>query len=486
MAISKQKVHFIGIGGIGASALARWFLAQNWAVSGSDLLASKITRELAQEGAKVKIGHKKANLPFKTKLVVYSQAVSSGNPEIKKAKKEGIPLLSYPEAVGGLTGKYKTISIVGAHGKSTVTAFVSLALIKGGFDPTVIIGTRLKQFGPPEGKNFREGGGEYLVLEACEWKNAFLNYSPAAAIITNIDREHLDFFKNILNIKKSFLKFISNVKNGGLLVLNKDDKNLKSLAGQIKKIAAKNKIRVFWYGLNPLSPAAAKIKNVLKVPGAHNLSNALAAYTLARQMGISEKIILKALGGYRGIWRRLELRGTLRKSIANNIREYSRINSGKIRDLKIPVYDDYAHHPTEIKASLQALREKYPKSKIICVFQPHQAERLKALFKDFVSAFDGADKLILLPVYEVAGRDRKNKKFTSQKLAEAITRRITQNSRGTARKNLREIIYFPHPENISSALKKILRDSAFGPRLSALVVMMGAGDIVKYTPLLLK
>lgn len=447
MAVSKQKVHFIGIGGIGTSALARWFLTQNWTVSGSDLLASKITRELVNEGAKIKIGHKKANLGTGTDLVIYNQAIPVGNTELKEAKRVGIPILSYPQAIGKLTQEYKTIAIAGAHGKSTTTAFVSLALIKAGFDPTVIIGTRLKDFGPAShGKNFRKGKGEYFVLEACEWKNAFLNYSPAAVIITNIDKEHLDFFKNISNIKKSFLRFISNVKTGGFLVLNKDDKNLKSLDRQVKKIAAKNKLRIFWYDLNSSSSISLKISKVLKVPGRHNFSNALAAYTLARQMGISEKIILEAFSRYRGIWRRLEYRGQ-------------------------HVYDDYAHHPTEIKASLQALREKYPRNKIICVFQPHQAERLKILFNDFVSAFHEADKLILLPVYEVPGRDKKNKKFTSQKLAKAIS----------GRKKSPEVIYLPRPEKLPSIIRNLdleIRNSV--------IVMMGAGDIVKYTDLLLR
>jgi len=452
MAISKQKVHFIGIGGIGTSALARWFLVKNWAVSGSDLLASKITNELVNEGAKIKIGHKKANLGAGTDLVIYNQAIPTDNAELKEAKKTGIPIFSYPQAIGKLTQEYETIAIAGAHGKSTTTAFVSLALIKAGFDPTVIIGTRLKDFGPAShGKNFRKGGGEYLVVEACEWRNAFLNYSPAAAIITNIDKEHLDFFKNISNVKKSFLKFIFKVKIGGVLVLNKDDKNLKSLDRQVKKIAAKNKLRVFWYDLNSSSGISLKISKVLKVPGRHNLSNALAAYTLARQMGISEKIILEAFSRYRGIWRRLELRGYLK--------------------LTIPVYDDYAHHPTEIKASLQALREKYPRNKIICVFQPHQAERLKILFNDFVSAFHEADKLILLPVYEVPGRDKKNKKFTSEKLAKAIS----------GKKKSPEVIYLPRPEKLPS----VIENSKLKIE-NCVIVMMGAGDIVKYTDLLLR
>ncbi len=478
-------VHFIGIGGIGTSALARLFLSQKWAVSGSDIAPSKITQELQKEGIKVKIGHKKANLPPNTSLVIYNQAIPFQNPELREAKRKNIPVFSYPEAIGELTKKYKTIAVAGAHGKSTTTAFVALTLIKAGFNPTVIVGTRLKEF---NNKNFRYGG-DTLVLEADEWRAAFLNYSPTHAIITNLDREHLDFYKNFFNIKKTFLKFIVNIKSDGILVVNKDDKNLFGLKSEIQKIAKRRNLKVYWYSAVTRHSASSRIKSVLKVPGKHNFSNALAAYTLAKNLGVKEKIILKALNQYRGVWRRLEYRGELR--IKNNelrIKQNSIIHNSKF---KIPVYDDYAHHPTEIKASLQALREKYPCPEtgrgsprrggaahstgwqIICVFQPHQAKRLRLLFEDFVSAFDEADNLIFLPGYEVPGRDKKNKKFTSQKLVKAITER----------RNSPTVQYLSNPKNLSRLIKTTLTPN---PRkLKAIVVMMGAGNIVKYTDLLL-
>lgn len=453
-----MKVHFIGIGGIGTSALARWFLTQNWAVSGSDIVESKITQELRKEGVKVKIGHKKANLDKKTTFVIYNQAISPSNPELQEARRFKIKCASYPEALGELTRQYKTVAVAGAHGKSTVTAFVSLVLMKAGFDPTVVIGTRLKQFGGPSGKNFRRGRGEYLIIEACEWKNAFLNYSPFAAIITNIDREHLDFFKNLSNIKKSFLKFVRKIQNGGTLVLNKDDKNLFGLKSKIQRITKRRNLRVFWYSAMTRHSVCSRIRNVLKVPGEHNFSNALAAFTLAKALKIKEKTILAALSEYSGIWRRLEFKGNL-----------------KIKKLRVPVYDDYAHHPAEIKASLSALREKYPRSGIICVFEPHQAERLKSLFKDFASAFDEADNLILLPVYEVSGRDKKNKKFSAEKLAKAVKLR---NSNLGIRNS---VFYLPYPEKLKSFL-----GSRFCFPNSSVIVMMGAGDIFKQTDFLLR
>ncbi|MEK7195599.1 MAG: Mur ligase domain-containing protein, partial [Patescibacteria group bacterium] len=211
----KKSVHFIGIGGIGVSSLARWFLAEKWAVSGSDASPSNnnLLKDLGKDGVKVKIGHKKGHITPKIGLVIYSQAVDKAkNPEAVQARRLGIPLLSYPQTVGLLTQMYKTVAVSGAHGKSTTTALASLVLKEGGLDPTVIIGTKLREFG---GKNFRRGSGKYLVLEADEWKASFLNYSPTLAVITNIDKEHLDFYKNFSSVKKTFLKFVSGIKRGG-------------------------------------------------------------------------------------------------------------------------------------------------------------------------------------------------------------------------------------------------------------------------------
>lgn len=479
-------VYFIGIGGIGMSSLARWFKAQKWPVSGSDLTKSEITQELKKDGFRVKIGHKKSNLGPKIGLIIHSQAVKPDNPEIIEARHRKIPVLSYPEAVGELTKKYKTMAIAGAHGKSTTTALTAIVLQNGGLDPTVIIGTKLKQFAPPAGgSNFRSGKSRWLVLEADEYGNAFSHYSPFAAIVTNVDREHLDTYGNLTRVKKAFLNFLSNASPDGIFILNHDDKNLFSLKNKIARIAARKRIKTVWYSTkNAL--LSAKIKKHLQIPGAHNLFNALAAYHLGKVLRIPEEKILSALGSYRGAWRRMEYKGFFRQSISNRFREYSRINSKKIRDIKVLVYDDYAHHPTEIKATLQAFREKFPKQKLICVFQPHQAERLKQLFKDFTEAFRDADCLILLPAYQVAGRDRTYKQFTSEKLARAI------NLRNLKLGIRNSVCYLPHPARLKSFLQKSVlfpRKSASSPHESATsaaaLVMMGAGDIVKYTEKLL-
>ncbi len=430
---NKQIIYFVGIGGIGISALARWFKAHGYTVAGSDLIASATTRELENEGVKVNIGsHNAKNLPETASRVVYNQAIPKDNAELKYAEKLGITRSSYPQSLGELTRIYKTIAIAGAHGKSTTTALTSLIFHEAKYDPTVIVGTKLKEFG---NSNFRNGGSEYLIMEADEWKASFLNYFPYAALITNIDREHLDYYKNLTSIKKAFLQFIYNINPYGLIVLNKDDRNLLSLGQKIKR-------PVVWYSLK--DNIVGEIAKIIKVPGQHNLSNAVGAYALTRALGVSKRTILKAINKFTGSWRRSEYRGEF---------------------LSAQVYDDYGHHPREISATLQGFKEKFPEKKLICVFQPHQRERLKILFKDFVSAFDAADRLILLPIYSVAGREENENKINAEKLAKAIE---LKNHKSVA---------------IASSitkLKSILKDQEVASK-SNLIIMMGAGNINEWT-----
>lgn len=470
------SAYFVGIGGIGISALARWFLAQNWAVTGSDLVDSQIIRDLIKSGIKVKIGHKAANLPQKgPNMVIYSAAVPRDNQELVEATSRGIKSLSYPEVLGCLTKVYKTIGIAGSHGKSTTTAMIGLILRRSGLDPNVVVGTNLKEF---KGTNFRYGNSKFLVLESDEWKASFLNYFPEIAVVTNIDKEHLDYYKTFGNVKKTFLKFLANVKAGGYLVLNRDDKILLSLQSPIEKIAGKNKLKITWYSTK-YQVSGIRYQDVkinLKIPGEHNLSNAMAAFAVSKILKIPERIALKALSEFHGTWRRMEYRGMYHVAYSIYQRELN-ANAKKHRlqatGYRICVYDDYAHHPTEIKATLGALREKFEENPIICVYQPHQAKRLKALFKDFVGAFYGADILVLLPVYEVAGRDKFDSSYTSHKLTVAIKKAYPQ----------KEVYYLNNPKQIKSFIAKILPGK---PRtLSPILVMMGAGDIVKITPLLL-
>lgn len=449
----KKKIYLLGIGGIGLSALARYYLAQKWLVSGSDTADSLLIQELKKEGVSIKIGPKTPSFGPKTGLIIRSQAIPESDIEIQAAKAQNIPILSYPEAIGLLTKKYQTIAIAGAHGKSTTTAMVAEIFLKSKLDPTVIVGTKLKSL---SGKNFRKGNSRWLILEADEFGGAFWHYSPAAAIITNIDKEHLDFYKNFAGVKRSFLRFIKNIQDGGVLILNEDDKNLFSLKKQIEKIAENKKIKTRWFSLAADPLLSEKISKLLKVPGRHNLSNALGAYVLTKTLGIKKEKILAGLENYSGAWRRFEYRGELK---TNN------------RKLITKVYDDYAHHPTEIKATLAGAKEKFPDSKIICVFQPHQAKRLELLFKDFTKSFEDADTLILLPSYQVAGRDNKNTRYDSK----ALFNTIRKNNKN------KEIYYLQSPTNLKKFLNSHLYKSALDQHKSAVLIMMGAGNIADLT-----
>ena len=444
-----MRIHFIGIGGIGISALAQYYLKKGHKVSGSDLVSSEMTDFLKKRGIKISIGkHKTENLPKNLDLVIYSSAVKPDNPELKKTHK--IQIKSYPEALGDLTKKYFTIAVCGTHGKSTTTAMISLILIKAKLNPTVILGTKLKEFG---NNNFRPGGipssklqissSKILLIEADEWQASFLNYFPKIIVLTSIEREHLDYYKNLEHILKTYQKFINHLPKNGVLVANEDDKNINKLLNcsmakrpRIKKFSLKQK-------------ETEKLKKILKVPGEHNISNALAALDLARVLKISDKVSFEALSKYREAWRRFEIK---KCQILNT-------------KYKIPIISDFAHHPTEIKVTLKATREKFPNKKIWLVFQPHQYQRTYYLFSDFIKVFKNAlkqkqiNKLIITDIYDVAGRE--NKKIKEETNSKKMTKTINKKSG----------IYLPK-EKILKHLKKDLKGGE-------VVIIMGAGDIYK-------
>ena len=421
-----MKIHFIGIGGIGISALAQYYLAGGHEVSGSDLVSSEITTFLKKKGAKIYMGlHKKKCLKHDIKQVIYSPAVKKDNPELLEAKKRGIKIQSYPQALGELTKKYFTIAISGTHGKSTTTAMIALILIKAGFDPTVILGTKLKEF---ENSNFRMGKGEYLVIEADEWNASFLNYWPKIIVLTNIEKEHLDYYKNLKHILKTYQEFISHLPKSGTVIANRKDENIKKIISNFQSLKSKD---------------TQRLKTVLKIPGEHNILNALAALKTARILKIPDRTSFKALSEYKGAWRRFEQ------------------HKLKIGKRKVEIISDYAHHPTEIRATLKAAREKFSNKKIWCIFQPHQHQRTFYLFKDFIRVFReiAIDKLIITDIYDVAGREKGNirSKINSEKLVKTICRAWA--------------IYLPK-EKIVNYLKKNLKGGE-------VVIIMGAGDIYK-------
>jgi len=428
MPAKKLRIHFIGIGGIGVSALAQYYLSSGHKVSGSDLRSSEIIKVLKDRGAKIFIGaHKSANLDSALDLVIYSPAVKKNNSEFQKAKKMKIKLLSYPEALGELTKERFTIAVSGTHGKSTTTCMIGLILKKAGLDPTIIVGTKMKEF---KNGNCQAGKSKYLVIEADEHFASFLNYWPKIIVLTNIEKDHLDYYKNLKNIVLAFKKYVSHLGKEGTLLVNKDN----AVARGISCSADKK-----YYSLNQAE--AKKLEKILRIPGQHNVSNALAALAVARILKIPDRVAFRALSEYKGCWRRFEIKKLT------------------IKKKRLTVVSDYGHHPTEILATLKAAREKFLKSRIWCVFQPHQYQRTYYLFKDFVRVFRLApvDKIIITDIFDVAGREEKNikKKVSSEKLVRMVKK---------------EKVIYSAREKLLALIKANVKD------IDVLVVM-GAGDI---------
>jgi len=459
-----MRVHFVGIGGIGVSALAQYWLMRGAQVSGSDLTDSETIQFLKRKGVKIFIGkHKSSNLKKNIDLLIYSSALPQDNPELVLAKKLKIKIQSYPQALGSLTRDYFTIAVSGMHGKSTTSAMIALILKKAGFNPTVIIGTKLKEFG---NSNFRMGSSQYLVIEADEYGASFLNYFPKIIILTNIEREHLDFYKNLNHILKTFEKYILRLPGDGFLITNKDDKNIKILkskilkskssaspkfsspsANKIKNQKSKLQFKIQNYSLKQAK--TKKLKKILKIPGKHNVSNALAALTVARILKIPDSVSFEVLSKYKGAWRRFEI--------------INPDKNGYLRGFepKITLISDYAHHPTEIKSTIQGAKEKFPKRRFWIVFQPHQYQRTKKLFPEFTRAFDMADRIVLTEIFDVPGRE-KDKNISSKNLKEAIQKIDSK----------KEIYFIKNWQKIPNFLKSKLEKND-------VILVMGAGDIYK-------
>ncbi len=429
-----MKVHFIGIGGIGVSALARHFVAEGCEVTGSDVSADNLNIK----GATVYNEHSAENIPDDLDLLIHTPAVERDNPEVAQAQKIGAKIQSYPEALGELTEKYYTIAVSGTHGKSTTTAMLSLIMIKAGMDPTVVIGTKMKEFGD---SNYRRGESKYLLLEADEFKASFLNYRPDICVFTNIEEDHLDYYKDINDILDAFSTYISGMQEG-VVIANKDDKNTRKLLNGLDNIT------IVWYGSN--TKEEEKVKNYLSVPGKHNVYNGLAAFHAAKEMGADERDVLAALRDFKGSWRRFEEKDVLLKN-------------GK----EVRIINDYAHHPTELKATIEAAREKYPHKRIIAVFQPHQYQRSYRLFDKFKEALSviPADKIFITDIYTVAGRESKEimSKVSGKKMAESV----------------KSVSYSGNLNETAEHLLKYLQEED-------IVVIMGAGDIYKLEEKIIK
>lgn len=429
-----MKIHIIGIGGIGTSALAKHYLNKDHLVSGSDLNESETTNTLKDLGVKVFIGpHLSENITEDLDLVVYTLAAPHDNPELMEARSLKLRCITYPEALGELTKEYFTIAVSGTHGKSTTTSMLGLLLIEAGLDPTIIVGTKLKELG---NSNYRSGKSKYLVIEACEFKEAFLNYRPQIIVLTNIEEEHMDFFRDLNHIIEAYTNYVKFLPENGLLVTNQDDENAYLVGKKIK-----DTVRLSLYSTK--QEESQKLKSILKIPGKHNISNALAVLAVARELNVPDEISFNSLGKYTGSWRRFE-----EKIVKINNKEHNLII-------------DYGHHPTEIKVTLEAVREKYPEKNIYCIFQPHQYQRTHYLWNNFTKTFQNApvDKLILTDIYDVAGREDKEikKQVNSKKLAENTQK---------------ESVIYIEKNDILEYLKNNLKEEE-------VIVVMGAGDIYK-------
>jgi len=441
----KIHIHFIGIGGSGMSGLALILLDSGYKVSGSDIASSKITSRLTDKGAIIFKGHNENNVE-NADLVVISSAIHESNPEIKGAKNRKITMIKRAEMLARIMDNKYGIAVAGTHGKSTTASMISLLLEKGGFDPTVVVGGELNNFK----NNAKLGKGNHIVVEADESDGSFLELNPRMAVVTNIEDDHLDHYGNMENILKDFKKFIDKVPNNGQVILCKDCDNTKGLAKQCRRnyisygifteadLMAKDieldklnsKSKIYWHG--------EKIGELyLKVAGYHNILNALAAIAVARELGINFMEIAKILETFQGVHRRMEI-------IAN-------------LDDKILILDDYAHHPTEIKATLSALKSGWQDRRIIAVFQPHRYSRTKLLAEKFGKAFFDADCVIINDIYSA------NELPITGINGETIFKEVNKS-------NHKNVKYLPSKKDILSYLYEIVRPGD-------IIITMGAGDI---------
>ena len=389
---SNEVIHFVGIGGIGMSGLAQIMDNMGFNIQGSDLNKNKNIERLVKLGIKVFIGHNQKNLKKATMLVI-SSAVKKNNSELKKAKKKKLPIFKRGEMLANVVALKKNIVVAGSHGKTTTTSLVANILVEAGLDPTVINGGIINSL-----KNTAQlGKGEWAVIESDESDGSFLKLPITYSIVTNLDKEHLDFYKSFERLKKSFSKFIEQTPSFGKSIICIDNKNLKSLLSkcktsnlltygfdknsdyQITNVRKKLNCSVFDLKIRSVSSKIFKITNIkVNLIGDHNISNATASIIIGLNLGIKISKIKKALNKFLGIQRRFT------KIFSIGKREF---------------YDDYAHHPTEIKAVISSIRQIYEDRKIICVFQPHRYSRIKILKNEFVSAFKHVDAVILCPVY---------------------------------------------------------------------------------------
>ena len=439
-------IHFIGIGGISMSGLAEILLEEHFTVSGSDAKESDLTRHLEHMGVQIFYGQKAENIIDGIDLVVYTAAISETNPEFARAKEVGLPMLSRAELLGQIMDNYKqSIAVAGTHGKTTTTSMISQILLQAKCDPTISVGGILKAI---DG-NLRVGKSDVFITEACEYTNSFLNFRPKYSIILNVEAEHLDFFKDIQDIRHSFHLFAKNTLENGAIIINGDiehyEELVKDLAPAVLTFGKTASSDFYPENITFNEKACAtydamfrgeKLMTVsLNVPGMHNVTNSLAAIALAKDLKISDENILAGLSAFGGADRRFQYKGCV---------------DG------VTIIDDYAHHPTEIRATLTAA-EKYPHKRLVLVFQPHTYSRTKAFLDDFADVLSMADVVVLADIY--AAREKNTIGISSKDILTKLEEKGT------------ECYYFPSFSEIENFL---LENCVNGD----LLITMGAGDIV--------
>ncbi len=445
---SIKKLHFVGIGGIGMSGIAEILLQEGFSITGSDKAASDNTERLEELGAKVFIGHRKENLAEDVDALVYSSAVMTDNPEVIEAHRRKIPVIRRAEMLAEVMRLKYGIGIAGTHGKTTTTSMVSLVLMEGGVDPTVIVGGRLHGL---SGSNARLGKGDYIVVEADEFDRSFLSITPTIAVLTTLEVDHLDCYRDLEDIKGAFVQFAAKVPFYGFVVLCLDEPALQEIIPKIKK-------KIITYGLNAQADLRAidlrhrentstflvlkegrELGEVtLQIPGKHNVQNALAAIAVGLELNIPFDKVRTGIEKFTGVFRRWEVKAEM---------------DG------VTVIDDYAHHPTEIRASLAGAKAGW-RRRVVCVFQPHLYSRTRDFYEEFGRSFFDADVLVLTDVYPA--REEPIQGVSGDLIAQAA-------------KDFghRQVHYVQNKAEIPAFLKRIMQPGD-------IIITMGAGDIWKY------
>jgi len=439
-----KHIHLVGVGGIGMSGIADLLHLHGYLVSGSDVTRNDSIKRLESFGVRIYLGHAAGNISG-AELVVFSSAIGPSNPELVAARDLAIPVITRAEMLVELMRVKYGIAVAGAHGKTTTTSMVALILTRAGLDPTVVVGGRMDNFG---GTNSRLGSGEFMVVEADESDGSFTRITPSISVITNIDREHLDYYKDLKKLEEAFLTFANHVPFYGLTVYCEDDATLGALSKRMpmRKVnygfSDKARYRASGYTVHEehtvcdLNVDGEKLKIQLRVPGRHNVLNSLAALAVADELSIPRSGSIESLSLFQGVQRRFQKRGE---------------RNGVL------FIDDYAHHPTEIMATLSTVRERYPCSKVRVVFQPHRYSRVEDLFDRFVASFDQCDGVAVTDIY--AAGEQPIVGIDSTRIVEGLRRRGLENSH-----------YVSRP---LEAVESLLMQSGLGD----IIITLGAGDL---------